>query len=181
MAGDPDWNALVKWGASSGNAEIAAAAMDATPEDRTNLFSRVWRWQGMRGGAAVAAATTPNLFSSFCPRCGAKPVCATLRPESDGSRRSLVCSQCAWEWPYQRILCPSCGEQRFDELPVYQPEEFPHLRVECCASCKTYLVAVDLSKEPQAIAVVDDIAALPLHVWANDGGYTKSELNLFGF
>ena len=120
-------------------------------------------------------------WPNYCPCCGAPPGAAALRPEADGSRRVLLCGRCTYEWPYQRILCPKCGEQRFEELPVYIAQEFPHLRVECCATCKHYLIATDLVKEPEAIPLVEDIAALSLHLWAKDQGYTKIEPNLFGF
>lgn len=116
-----------------------------------------------------------------CPCCGAKPGVAVLRPEADGSRRALICARCAYEWPYQRILCPNCQEQRFDSLPIYIAEDFPHLRVECCSTCKRYLISSDLLKDSEAIPLVEDIAALSLHLWATDRGYTKIEANLLGF
>ena len=124
--------------------------------------------------------TTPP-WPNYCPCCGSPPGASALRPEADGSRRSLICAHCTYEWPYQRILCPNCQEQRFEELPVYVAQEFPHLRVECCATCKHYLIASDLVKEPEAIPLVEDIAALSLHLWATGQGYTKKEPNLFGF
>ena len=120
-------------------------------------------------------------FPNYCPCCGSPPGAAALRPEADGSRRSLLCSRCAYEWPYQRILCPNCQEQDFDSLPVYIAEDYPHLRVECCATCKHYLIAADLVKDPEAIPLVEDISALTLHLWATDHGYAKIKSNLFGF
>ena len=54
-------------------------------------------------------------------------------------------------------------------------------RVECCATCKRYLIAADLVKDPEAVPLVEDISALALHLWATDRGYTKIEANLFGY
>jgi FdhE protein len=115
-----------------------------------------------------------------CPACGHKPQAALLIPEFDGLRRRLVCSVCWWEWDFRRILCPCCGETEFDGLASYQAEEFQHLRLDACDSCKTYLVTADLSRDKESVAVVDDLAALPLHFWAAEHGYRHLEPNLFG-
>ena len=133
---------------------------------------------------AALAAHEPKVtapWPNYCPCCGSAPAVALLRQEADGSRRALLCGQCLYEWPYQRILCPNCLEQRFEELPIYIAEDFPHLRVESCSTCNHYLIATDLVKDPQAVPLVEDIAALSLHLWATDHGYTKIRPNLFGF
>jgi formate dehydrogenase accessory protein FdhE len=114
-----------------------------------------------------------------CPACGNKPQAALLIPEFDGLRRRLACSVCWWEWDFRRILCPDCGETDFDRLPSWQAEKFPHLRLDACESCKAYLVTADLSRDKDAIALVDDLAALTLHFWAAEQGYRRLEPNLF--
>ena len=58
--------------------------------------------------------TTP----STCPFCNARPGVAVLRGEGDGGKRSLLCSMCATEWLYRRVVCPSCGEENKDKLPI---------------------------------------------------------------
>ena len=115
-----------------------------------------------------------------CPCCDRRPVVSVLRQEFDGARRSLVCSLCHWEWKFRRILCPECREQEFDRLPVFHVENFPHLRIEACETCKHYLLCVDLMREPQAVPVVDDIAAVSLHLWAREQGYNRHQSNLLG-
>jgi FdhE protein len=115
-----------------------------------------------------------------CPACGEKPVAAVLRPEGDGGKRFLLCSLCFTEWEYRRLLCPNCGEENKDKLPVYTAEEFPHIRVEACDTCKVYLKAVDLTKNGLAVPEVDELASVVLDVWATDRGYTKLQVNLFG-
>jgi FdhE protein len=115
-----------------------------------------------------------------CPACGHKPQAALLIPEFDGLRRRLACSLCGWEWDFRRILCPACGESDFDRLVSWQAEEFPHLRVDACDSCMAYLITADLSRDKDAVALVDDLAALPLHFWAAEQGYRHLEVNLFG-
>lgn len=129
----------------------------------------------------VAARDRPSPWGrSLCFFCGRKPQVAVLRPEGDGARRSLVCSFCCAEWDYRRIVCPACGEQHPERLAVYTAAEFEHVRVEACESCKTYLKTVDLTKTGRAVPVVDELATLPLNLWAQEHGYTKLESNLLG-
>ena len=115
-----------------------------------------------------------------CPFCGAKPVAAVLRPEGDGGKRFLLCSQCFTEWEFRRLLCPNCGEEDKDKLPVYTAEEFPHIRVEACDTCHVYLKAIDLTKNGLAVPEVDELATPALDLWAGEHGYTKLQTNLFG-
>jgi FdhE protein len=115
-----------------------------------------------------------------CPLCSSKPLVGVLRPEGDGGKRSLICSLCATEWNYRRIVCPACGEEDVHKLAVYTAQEFPHVRVEACDTCRTYIKTVDLTKDGHAIPVVDELATIPLNLWAADHGYTKLHTNLLG-
>jgi FdhE protein len=103
-----------------------------------------------------------------------------LRREGDGAKRSLVCSLCATEWEFRRVLCPNCGEENKDKLPVYIAADFEHVRVEACDTCRTYLKSVDLTKAGRAVPVVDELATVPLNVWAEEHGYTKANPNILG-
>jgi formate dehydrogenase accessory protein FdhE len=115
-----------------------------------------------------------------CPKCSSLPLLGVLRPEGDGGKRFLQCAFCAHEWGFRRILCPACGEEREDKLPVYVAEQFPHIRVECCDTCKHYLRTIDLTKDGNAVAEADDLAAIPLTLWAQEYGYTRIHTNLLG-
>jgi FdhE protein len=116
--------------------------------------------------------------SYLCPLCKRKPGGGVLRPLGDGGQRSLICSFCMAEWPFRRILCPGCGEGDYAKLPVYTAEEVRHVRVEACDSCRMYIKTVDMTKSGLAEPVVDEIAAVPLDLWALEKGYTKLNLNL---
>jgi hypothetical protein len=116
----------------------------------------------------------------LCPFCQRKPGACVLRPQGDGALRSLLCSFCLAEWDFRRIACPNCGEEHNKKLPVYTASEFPHIRVECCDSCKTYIKSVDLTKSGHADPVVDEIVSAPLDLWAQEHAYTKLHLNLLG-
>lgn len=121
-------------------------------------------------------ATTPRR----CPHCDARPLIGILRPEGDGGKRFLLCAFCSQEWEFRRILCPTCGEEAEDKLPVYVAEQFPHIRVEACDTCKFYLRTINLTKDGHAIPLVDDLAAIPLSLWAHEHGYSRLQPNLLG-
>lgn len=129
---------------------------------------------------ASQAAVPERPGRPTCPFCGEEPVVGVLRPEGHGARRSLICSLCSTEWDYVRMACPACGESRAEALAVYTAEQFEHVRVEGCESCKTYMKTVDLSKNGLAIPVVDELATLPLSLWAEEKGYRKLQPNLLG-
>jgi FdhE protein len=119
-----------------------------------------------------------NGTKSTCPFCAQKPVVAVLRGEGDGAKRSLVCSLCSTEWEFRRILCPACGEQNKDRLPVYTVSDLDYARLEACDTCRTYMKAIDLTRNGLAVPVVDDVATVALDVWADEKSYTKLMPNL---
>jgi formate dehydrogenase accessory protein FdhE len=117
---------------------------------------------------------------AVCPFCGGKPSVGVLRPEGDGAKRFLICALCSTEWAFRRILCASCGEEAVEKLAVYTANEFNHVRVEGCDTCQRYIKTVDLTKNGLAVPVVDELATIPLNLWAQEHGYTKLQPNLLG-
>lgn len=71
------------------------------------------------------------------------------------------------------------GRRRGEAVRLYS-QPFPHVRVEACETCKTYINTVDLTKNGLAIPEVDELACLPLSLWANENGYVKLQPNLLG-
>ncbi len=116
--------------------------------------------------------------NATCPYCESEPVVGVMREEQLGAKRGFICSLCAHEWEFPRVMCPGCGEDRNDALCVYTSEFFEHVRVDACDTCKTYVKTVDLTKNGLAIPVVDEIASLPLTLWAEENGYSKLQPNL---
>jgi FdhE protein len=114
-----------------------------------------------------------------CPACGNPPQLSLLREFNNGAKRSLVCSLCSTEWEFRRVLCPYCGEQHKDKLPVFTAQEFRQARVEACDSCKSYIKCIDLSKDGNAVPPVDDLETLALDLWAQEQGYTRPYANIF--
>ncbi len=119
-----------------------------------------------------------DTFSSRCPICASRPSVGILREEGQGAKRLLACARCLTEWPYLRVLCTSCGEEKFEALPVFTTELFAHIRLEACDTCRRYLKTIDLTVNGLAVPVVDDIASVPLDLWAGEQGYRRVRPNL---
>ena len=80
------------------------------------------------------------------------------------------------------MTCVSCRETDGSKMPVLADESrLPHLRIDACDTCRAYLVTVDVRKDPGAIPLVDEIAALPLDLLAAERGYRKITRNLMGY
>lgn len=119
--------------------------------------------------------------SGRCRACGGPPVVATLRdlPNALGSR-GLVCGRCGTEQRIRRLTCARCGETAADRLHVHSAESVPHVRVDECHSCASYLKTVDFRKRGDAVPQVDDLATLELDLWARERGLTRVHANVFG-
>jgi formate dehydrogenase accessory protein FdhE len=124
----------------------------------------------------VAVDGTP----STCPLCSSKPIVGVLRSQGDGAKKSLICMLCAHEWAFRRIYCPACGEEGEPQMAYYSAPEIAHVRVDVCDTCHTYLKSIDLTKMGLAVPVVDELATLPLDIWAREHGYEKLQINLLG-
>ncbi len=130
------------------------------------------------GGAPV---TGDDGARAACPYCGGAPIAAVLRdePETKG-RRTLLCALCLAEWVFPRMRCPACGEERPDRRPHHVSESWPHIRLEECGSCRTYVKAIDLRENGLAVPVVDELASVELDLWAAEQGLSKLRPNLLG-
>jgi hypothetical protein len=175
------WAAILEQAWSEGLHEFgedAVADDDREPLDEFLTRAFLQPYAEFVVGAMLPPALTMTVCR--CPRCNSLPVAGVLRPEGDGGKRMLLCAQCSQEWDFRRILCASCGEETEAKLPVYVAEQFPHIRMECCDTCKCFLRTIDLTKDGNAVPMVDDIAAVPLSLWAEEKGYRRIQLNLLG-
>ena len=138
--------------------------------------------EGQDGGDGRAAdAAGESVERAACPCCGAAPVAAVLRDEPEiKGRRTLLCSICLAEWTFPRTRCPACEEERAEKRPHHVSESWPHIRLEECGSCRTYLKAVDLRENGLALPVVDELASVELDLWAVEQGLSKLRTNLLG-
>jgi FdhE protein len=196
----PELISLAKRQGSPALAEAAAILEQDSPEDRLALLESVWQHQvesrHLAGEDAFFAQALLQPYSEFlaeksgvhpndsssglCPFCGSKPQVAVLRPEGDGAKRFLLCSLCSTEWIFRRVLCPNCGEEDKDKLPVFSAQEFDYVRIDACDTCHAYIKSIDLSKNGRAIPVVDELATVSLNLWAVEKNYHKLRPNLFG-
>jgi len=143
-----------------------------------------------------------------CPACGGLPQVSYFASAPEDlvtGHRYLLCSRCAATWAFTRMMCASCGEEETAKLLVYSEigtlqgersseivrkedpnvnkgdARFPHLRIDGCATCKQYLINVDVGRDGWAVPEVDELAALPLDLYAKELGLTKITPNLMGF
>jgi FdhE protein len=124
---------------SKGAPTLKEAALHLTEQHPLyGFFQRVLdqpRYEQQAGQSGVNTRTV----QPDCPFCLEKPLVAILRPEGDGGRRTLLCGRCFTEWEFRRLLCPSCGEEDREKLPVYTAPDFPHIRIEACEACRYYI------------------------------------------
>jgi len=179
--------------------QAATVFAETSAEDRLGLLAAVWQHevesrelppeyeffshallQPFAEYLAERTETATEASPPLCPFCGSKPQVAVLRPEGDGAKRFLVCSLCATEWLFRRVLCPNCAEENKDKLPIFMAREFDYVRVDACDTCHTYIKSIDLSKNGNAVPVVDELATLSLNLWAQENDYHKLQPNLFG-
>lgn len=127
------------------------------------------------------ARRAPQHGSTLCAICGWPPQVAESRDDGDvRGARFLVCALCGASWAFARGMCPSCRESRPDQLDLHVAESLPHIRVESCRTCQTYLKSVDLRVDGFAVAQVDDIATVELDLWATAQGLTKLHASILG-
>jgi FdhE protein len=137
------------------------------------------RW-AVESGALTKQPTAPE---NRCPWCFGKPQLSFLQTTEAGAEsgnRNLLCATCLSAWPFRRVVCASCGEERPFKLAYFQSDEFDHVRIEACESCKQYIKGIDLTRLGMAVPLVDDVASAALDLWATEKGYAKIELNLVG-
>lgn len=171
-----DWRELRDLVKRIGPPMLREAAQRLTPErieqEPEGFFARVLARQD-------PPAARPAVMNE-CPVCGHPPQCAAMRPEADGSVFHLVCGLCRHQWQFPRALCTVCGEASEERLVYYAIEGVAHIQTRVCDTCGRYLHVIHLGKDPLAIPDVDEIAALPMDVWAAEQGFEKIYPNLIG-
>jgi len=157
---------------------------------------------GEQAGAACTGAGDGEQ-AQVCPCCGGQPQLSCVASSGESlvsGPRSLLCARCGSSWSCSRSVCPACGESEEARLSMYaerwdglasangegegegdaQPV-FRHLRIASCSTCSRYLIEVDMAGDARAVPEVDELAALPLDLYAADEGLTKVTPNLMGF
>ena len=152
--------------------------------------------EALDAGVACAADPSPR-GERRCPRCGGPPQLSFRTDSGDhlvSGHRRLQCARCGESWSFSASTCAYCGETAGARRTVYTEHRdgprvgrgesgdvtFPHLRVEACATCRRYLIDVDLGHDPHAVPEVDELAALPLDLHAVELGFSKITPNVMG-
>lgn len=164
--------------------EILLAQWRAPSDER--FFAKAFlqpyaRWLAESGGRPVDRAFERH--ESRCPFCGGLPQVSFLQTKevsAESGNRDLLCSTCLTDWPFRRVVCASCGEERPAKLGYFHSPAYDHIRIEACDTCQRYIKGIDLTRQGFAVPLVDEVSAAPLDLWAHEHGYTKIELNLIG-
>jgi FdhE protein len=131
-------------------------------------------------GVLAVAANDPQ----HCPRCGGLPQLAFTAGGGDTlvtPPLQLCCTRCSQAWSWARLRCAACGEADTGRLVSFAAgEQLPQLRADACQSCRCYLVHVDMRRDHEAVPEVDELAALPLDLHAQEQGFRKVVSNLMG-
>ena len=183
---------LVEFVTQHGSAELRTAGANVQPSDfelalsdyleqreTTSLFSFFPRVV-LQPYASNAEFERGDYGENFCPSCGHPPQVAALHAQGHGKTVSLVCSLCMRAWSFRRVCCTNCLEQDETQLEFISADEFDYFQIQTCRTCNTYILIVDCVKQPAAIPFVDELAALPLDVWARNHGFAKVQPNLAG-
>ena len=119
-----------------------------------------------------------------CPRCGGPPQLSYVAESGElllTAPRQLMCARCGGFWVHDRLSCAGCRERSSATRSIFSDDErLPALSVDACERCRRYLITVDGRKDPAAVPVVDELAALPLDLYARERGFTKIAPNLMG-
>jgi pimeloyl-ACP methyl ester carboxylesterase len=146
------------------------------PYAPSSFFARIV----LEAWARHAPLETPDSGPSECPRCGHAPQLGVLRPSGNGDALFLSCSLCRHEWPYRRTTCPECGEADPEKISFHQAEGWPQAQTQTCSSCQAYLHLLMPEKDLGMVPAIDELALLPLDVWATEQGFHKVWPNLAG-
>jgi FdhE protein len=94
----------------------------------------------------------------YCPICGSAPMIAKIRDKI--GTRHLYCSQCAHEWIFSRVICPSCGRNKQSSMTYFFVEGNNSESAFVCEECGRYLITVD--KVSDLVSFDPDLSSLSL-------------------
>ena len=116
------------------------------------------------------------------------PVFAVLlrsRPCSATRLRSRAGGHCsarsAWSsGRFRGPAVPRAARSAREKRPHHVSESWPHIRLEECGSCRTYIKGIDLRENGLAVPIADELASVELDLWAAEQGLSKLRTNLLG-
>lgn len=156
--------------------DVAAYFQAPDPYAPSSVYARLALEPWARHAPLQMLDPRPN----ECPRCGHAPQLGVLRPAGNGDALFLACSLCRVEWAFRRGTCPECLATDPDAIQFHSAEGWPHVRTQTCDACRACLHLLLPEAEPAIIPHIDELALLPLGVWAMERGYRKVWPNLAG-
>jgi FdhE protein len=108
----------------------------------------------------------------YCAVCGAWPAFAEVRGLE--RERRARCGRCAFEWRFDVLRCPYCGEREHDKLSGLIIEGDETRRIDTCRSCGGYLKSLaTLMAVPDDRVAVRDVETVELDLIAADRGFSR--------
>jgi Protein involved in formate dehydrogenase formation len=181
----PDWMARFARAIAPGPGEASPPDSDGIREFVCDLivqpFAEVVAATWAQEPSSAPAHAHGGQAPATCPCCSGLPVLGVLRERGHGAGRALICGRCVTEWAAPRLVCPSCGAVDVQALPVFRADTWPAARIDGCDRCQTYVKSFDLTVDGSAVPLVDDIATLPLDLWAAEQGLRRLHPHLLRF
>jgi len=168
---------------------LADTARQLEPAAFDRLIAGYWEAADSAGDVSTSQFFARALLQPYaaklpagldCPWCRKPPQVGCLQPQAEGLAFEISCALCMRRRAFERGRCPGCNESTESQLCSFTTPDFPHLRLQACDRCKGYLQVIDLSRDPAAIPEVDELAGLPLDLWAQEHGYHKLQSNIVG-
>ena len=103
--------------------------------EQMNQLGDTLRQCDQPGFKGALEATAPSVMA-LVERDPDLAIFQVLRQEGNGLALTLACGICSAEWSYPRGRCPSCGETAPDRIAYYSAEQYPHILVQACQSCR---------------------------------------------
>jgi FdhE protein len=120
-----------------------------------------------------ASAELPRSWTNgYCAMCGAWPAFAEVRGLE--RERRARCGRCAYEWRFDVLRCPFCGEREHAQLASLVIEGDETRRIDTCRTCNGYLKSVaTLMAVPDDRVAVRDAETVELDLVAADRGLAR--------
>jgi hypothetical protein len=81
---------------------------------------------------------------------------------------------------FPKNLLPGMWGRTRAQMAFYSAPEVAHVRVDVCDTYHAHLKSIDLTKMGFAVPVIDELATIPLDLWAHKHGYMKLQINMLG-
>ncbi|RQD59338.1 MAG: formate dehydrogenase accessory protein FdhE [Desulfonatronovibrio sp. MSAO_Bac4] len=129
---------------------------------------------------SIALPVDHTWSMGHCPTCGSLPYISSL--EGKQGARHMHCSFCHTSYPFKRMICPFCQENKSESFEYFTVKEHPGFRVDVCKKCNMYIKTTDFREmDRKHLHVLDDLESLTMDIMAGNQGYIRPVLSAWGF